>query len=244
MTPLTLFCLPYAGGNKYSYRCFEKEMPSDLKMITLEYPGRGTRINESLVTDINLLADDIVNQIENYFPSSRYALYGHSMGGLIVYLASIKIVKKGILPPVHLIITGTCAPSSLSRDGKKRHLLGKKDFVDELIKLKGSPTEVLQNPELLDYFEPILRADFQASENYLYEITGPLNIPLLIITGTEETMQEDEIISWKNETTASTEFIKLPGDHFFILQVPEKVISIISTNLVKAQTLDQPIWNR
>ncbi len=49
MKEIKLFCLPFAGGNRYSYREFTAKAPSFLKVIPLEYPGRGNRVHEELV---------------------------------------------------------------------------------------------------------------------------------------------------------------------------------------------------
>jgi len=234
MQTINLFCLPFAGGSKYSYRDFEEIAPPFLRITTLEYPGRGSRIKEPLVTDLCALIEDVYQQIKNELDKSTYAIYGHSMGGLVACLLARKILVNGHQPPLHLFITGTMGPSAREKEEKKRHLLGKTAFIDELKKLNGSPQEILNNEELLDYFEPIIRADFKASETYTYEEDLPLNIPFTVITGTEEDMEPDQIMLWQKETKLKVDFRRMAGTHFFIFKYPDSILGIISKKILNS----------
>jgi surfactin synthase thioesterase subunit len=229
---INLYCLPFAGGNKYSYREFVEKAPSFLNIIPLEYPGRGAKIKEPLLSDINALADNLYNQISNEIGNNNYGLYGHSMGGLMSYLLTLKILENNKQAPSHLFITGTTGPSAPSRqEEKKRYLLDKKEFIEEIKELDGMPEEILQNEELLYYFEPILRSDFKLSENYMYQDHAPLNIPITVITGTDEDMELEDVQLWQKETTFKVDFKKMPGKHFFIFKHTQIVVDIISKKL-------------
>jgi surfactin synthase thioesterase subunit len=233
MSTINLFCLPFAGGNKYSYREYEQNTPTGLKVIPLEYPGRGARLKESLITNMEQMVDDLYIKLRPMVKGMPYAIYGHSMGGMVAFLLCKKIfADKELAAPIHLFVTGTMGPSCQYRDAINRHLLSKQDFIEEMRNLDGCPEEILQSPDLLDYFEPVLRADFEASETYTYRPAAPLTIPLTVITGTEENMQEDDILSWQQETTRTVDFRRMPGKHFFILKHPREIMGIISQKLL------------
>jgi surfactin synthase thioesterase subunit len=232
MNEITLYTLPFAGGNKYSYKKFEEYCPSYLKLINLEYPGRGGRTSESLTSDIGMLVDDMYDQVKDSLGEQQYAIYGHSMGGLVAYLLTQKIISNKQRPPLHLFITGTAGPAASCRGEKKRHLLGRSEFIEEIKSLNGSPEEILQNKELLDYYEPILRADFKASECYAHLPLPPLNIPFTVISGTEEEMLLEEIGLWQHESTYVVDFRTMAGNHFFIFEWTSEILKIISEKLV------------
>ncbi|MEO6220985.1 MAG: alpha/beta fold hydrolase [Ginsengibacter sp.] len=229
---LNIFCLPFAGGNKYSYRDYKEIAPSFINFISLEYPGRGARIKEPLISDTHALVNDLYNKIAQNIDDCDYAIYGHSLGGLVAYLLTRKLIENNHKPPVHLFISGTTGPSSASRGEKKRHLLPKPDFIQELKDLHGMPDEILENDDLLDYYEPILRSDFKASEVYVYKNDDPLDIPITVITGTEEDMEIADIELWQKETTQTVDFKRLPGNHFFIYNHAQAIIRIISKKLL------------
>ena len=234
---IQLFCLPFAGGNKYSYREFIEKTPSFLKIVTLEYQGRGTRMQDALVTDINEMVNDVFGQVSPLIGQQDYAIYGHSLGGLMAYLLTLKLVENNHKPPMHIFITGTSGPSSPDRqEEKKRYLLPQKEFIEEIRALDGMPEEILENEELLYYFEPILRADFQASETYTYRERPPLTIPFTVVTGTEEDIEPENIKLWQKESIYPVDFKRLPGKHFFIFQHTFKIIEIISKKLYLHKT--------
>ena len=93
------------------------------------------------------------------------------------------------------------------------------------------PDEVLQNEDWLNYFEPILRADFKASENYIYKHSTPLQMPMTVITGSEEDMEITDIHDWQKETEYVVDFRQMPGDHFFIFKYPQAIVEIIFRKL-------------
>lgn len=232
MEKMNLFCLPFAGGNKYSYRKYEENAPPFLKVVPLEYPGRGTRVQEPLLGDVFALVDDLYEQIRPQLEGRSYAIYGHSMGGLMGYLLTRKIRENGHSLPLHLFVTGTTGPAAPSRQEKKRHLLGKEAFLEEVRSLNGVVEEILQNEELMQYVEPILRADFKVIESYEYTQEPCLDVPFTVITGTREEMKMEEIYLWQKETNANVNFIRMPGNHFFINQYPYEIIQVIAKKLL------------
>lgn len=228
---INLYCLPFAGGNKYSYQKYTEKAPSFLNIIPLEYPGRGARMKELLIADADVLVNDLYNQIRKNGSDADYAIYGHSMGGLIGYLVARRLIENNHKPPLHLFITGTCGPSSPARSAKNRHLLPKDEFIEELKNLDGIPDEILQNDDLLSYIEPILRADFKTCETYTYQDQPPLNIPFTVITGTDEEMTTEDIQLWQKESDHAIDFRQIPGKHFFIFKYPRVIVDIISKKL-------------
>jgi len=234
MQRINLICLPFAGGNRYSYRPYEARTPAFINLIPIEYPGRGSRIGEPLLTDIDSLAEDACRQVRAIAEKGRYAFYGHSLGGLMTLLVARKLIAAGHAGPEHLFITGTAGPSAPVRGSKKTWLLGKEEFVQQLRELNGSPEQILNDAELLDFYEPILRADFQVSETYIYSPAEPVSIPITVITGLQEDITDEDALLWKKETTAVSSFNKMPGDHFFIFDHPGKIMDIIAHRIQTA----------
>jgi surfactin synthase thioesterase subunit len=232
MNTINLFCLPFAGGNKYSYRAYEKKAPPFLKILPVEYPGRGTRSTEPLLRSIDQLVNDVYNQLKQKFGEKPYAIYGHSMGALAAYLLTEKVVANGHPPPVHLFVTGAQGPNALSNEEKKTYLLPREEFMKAITDMDGIPSELLMHKELLDYIEPILRADFTITDTYRHRQTDMLHVPITVITGSEEGLKHEDILTWKDETTEQTDFYQMSGKHFFIAQHAEEIMRIVSTKIM------------
>jgi surfactin synthase thioesterase subunit len=228
---ITLFCLPFAGGSKHSLGFLKKVLPDNISCNFLEYPGRGTRIKEDFAENILEVVDDFYKKIAHLL-DKPYALYGHSMGAKIAYLLAQRIRDERRPSPLHLFISGTDAPSVPSKKAPK-HLLPKKEFVTAVKELGGLPDEILANEEMLEYFEPILRADFRLSESYLHNVKSPLTVPLTVMVGDKEEMEDEDILEWQSETVLPIKLYKFPGNHFFIFENEKEIGKIIGEALIK-----------
>jgi surfactin synthase thioesterase subunit len=213
MSKLNLLCLPYSGGSRYSFSSFIKYAPTWFSPVVLELPGRGKRAQEMLLEDIEEIEEDIFKQALPYI-NKPYALYGHSMGGLLTYLLTKRILRDALRIPVCLFVTGARAPSSMN--SIKCHHFNKREFRERIRSLDGIPDEIFNNEELMNYFEPIIRADFKALENYIYEPSEPINIPITVMFGDKEDIKKEEVEAWKMISTADVSIIKFTGGHFFI----------------------------
>jgi external thioesterase TEII len=201
----------FAGGNKYSFSKFTNQTDD---LIVIEYPGRASRINENLIIDIELLIEDLFQKIKNEITATEdYIIYGHSMGALVGYLICQKIEELGIKKPQKLVVSGKKVPST-EREVKIAHLPDE-EFWQEVIKLGGIPDELQSHLELIEFYIPILKADFTAVENYKYVKKEKLTMPIYVFYGSEEAT-EDEMIGWQEETTAEVTITQMEGNHFFI----------------------------
>ncbi|WP_342089392.1 thioesterase II family protein [Dyadobacter sp. OTU695] len=228
MNRIRLFCLPFAGGSKYSYRDLQAHAPDFIEFVVLEYPGRGARISENLKDDLQILVDDVLSQIICKLGEQPYAIYGHSMGGLIAYLVVRELVAKGYPYPQHLFLSGIGGPSAAFREDKKRHLLDRGALIEEIKGFQGSGKDFFESEELINYYEPILRADFTASENYSHETSIRLPIQVTVVTGTEEDLTKEEISAWDKESAFNVAYKRLPGGHFFIFKYAHEMVQMFS----------------
>jgi surfactin synthase thioesterase subunit len=231
MSKINLFCFPFAGGNSFSYRIFEPNVGTLFKMEVIEYPGRGTRAREACITDMSLLVQDLFARHYPSFCKGTYAFYGHSMGAIVAFALIKKMSAEKCPLPIHLVVTGAGGPAGRSEIRRNRHLMDKQDFLKEIRELDGCPEDILQNDELLDYFEPILRSDFELSETYDYQHDQPLTLPITVITGALESIPEEDIQLWQQETLRPVDFIKMPGKHFFIYDDPGQIMHIVNKKL-------------
>ncbi|MGB8192353.1 MAG: thioesterase domain-containing protein [Chitinophagaceae bacterium] len=240
MSKTKLFCLPFAGGNKYSYRMFEDNAPDSLSIVPLEFPGRGARSREPFIKDMQRLVHDMYSQLRPQINDQPYAVYGHSMGGIAAFMLCRKIfADESFAPPLHLFVSGSHSPARQKKDNKQRHLLSKNDFIEEMRNLNGIPEEILQNEDLLNFFEPILRVDFETAETFRYRQQPPMDLPITVMTGTEEDFEDDDIQLWQQETLQPVDFRQFEGKHFFINQHAHPILHIISEKLLLTTNLYQ-----
>lgn len=234
MIPVKLICLPFAGGSKYAYHRYTQLAPDWLEIIPLDLPGRGSRMGEALLTDMEAIVDDVMNQVRGLtvYP---YAIYGHSMGALITLLVARRIRREKLNEPLHLFVTGHGGPSA-NEDRVIRHKMPDPQLIEELISLNGMPQDILDDKALMDFFLPILRADFQAIETYQYEEDDKLEQPITCVIGRDEKITLEKAQAWEKETIGPLDVRRFPGKHFFIFEHSKEVIRLISRALDQSVT--------
>lgn len=230
MSKITLFCFPFAGGSSYSYQVFTPYIPDCVALVPLELPGRGRRIRENLLRTIDAMVDDLYQQVIGKL-TDQYAFYGHSMGTLLSFRLTQRLIEAGYAPPVHLFMTGRGGPS-VERDNEvKRSQLPRPALIEKVRELDGSPDEVLNDDDLMNLFVPVLRADFEAIENYVHQPAALFSVPIDVIIGLEEKITPEEAWAWQYETDAPVAVHHLPGKHFFILKQAKEIMRLIGRKI-------------
>src|SRR5690606_26706808 len=143
-----------------------------------------------------------------------YVFYGHSMGALVAYLLCQRIQNNALKEPEKLVVSGRKAPR-VARD-KKIWQYPKDRFWKELIALGGIPKEMQKEASLRDFFEPIIKADFKAVEQYTFKSGKPLNIPIDVLYGDEEKENENDFVDWEKENKKELTYRSYKRHHFFI----------------------------
>lgn len=226
---IKLFCIPFSGGNGYSYTAFRRHLAENIELVNLELPGRGKRIQEPLLTTIEEMTEDLYRQMQNG-PDSPFAIYGHSLGALLGYTLCRYISEKGNSLPLILIVSGQTSPSFIKND--ENYKLPDADFLNMLREMEGTPEELLSDRNFVKFFLPVIRADFQAVGTYSYSPPEKkLEIPVSVILGSNEKIEDEEAEHWQLETTAAVSIDRFEGGHFFIYAHTEDICGLISEKI-------------
>jgi surfactin synthase thioesterase subunit len=213
--PVNLYLFPFAGGASHAFRPLAGHLPEGIVARPHDYPGHGRRLRESLLTDLEALADDAFARIRDEL-RRPYALFGHSMGALVAWLVATRAAAAGFAPPRLLVTSGHRAPWAPNRRADF-HGLPREAFFESILGLGGTPPEIAGHPELLDYIEPILRADFTAVETWKPPAPQPLEAPILVLRGTGDSHSRADAERWAEASDRPMTLREFPGGHFFLL---------------------------
>jgi external thioesterase TEII len=227
---LTLFCIPFAGGNEYSYRLLEQRMQPAIKVLPLELPGRGRRCNEPVVTCMQGMALDLIECIRPFL-DKPFALFGHSMGALAAYLIASQLAEKQLPLPLHLFISAKGPPHRISREAEW-HTLPIDEFKLRLATLGGSPPALLDDKELMDYFAPMIRDDIRVLAAYQHKLVSPLTVPITVMIGTADSITRAEAVEWSDVTTSECRVMQYEGGHFFLFDHLDDICELIRLTLI------------
>jgi surfactin synthase thioesterase subunit len=229
---IILYALPFAGGNAISYRAFHAYIPDFILFKPLDFPGRGKRAREPLFTELNAIVEDLFTQIQEEIKTQTYAIYGHSMGAQLGYSLTRRILHTGLPAPRHLFFSGRRGPSVANKKPPK-HQLPKAEFFSHLRDLGGCPREILEDTMLMDFFEPILRADFKVLETHIHQPVPPFDIPMTILGGLkDDEVTYEDLQAWQCETSQLIKIKQFPGDHFFIFDHSPQLCQLFAQTLM------------
>jgi medium-chain acyl-[acyl-carrier-protein] hydrolase len=227
-----LFCFPYAGAAAYVYNNWPRSLPIDVEVCALQLPGRGKRLREPMHTRMSTLCEAVLPAIKPLL-DKPFMFFGHSMGAMIaVELARLLRRERQPLPS-HLFVSGRRAVQ-VDDDETRTYDLPEAEFIQELIRLNGTPREVLEHRELLELMLPLLRADFELIQTYEYSPEPPFAFPITAFGGLEdEEVSREQLDAWREQTTSTFKLHMLPGDHFFIHSAQDRMLRILSEELSK-----------
>lgn len=222
-----LICLPYAGGGAGAFYRWSLFLDTAIDLIRIQLPGHETRIREPLLKRL----DEVVNVLADaLFPflDRPFMVYGHSMGGLLGFELIRKLRADHGIIPAHFFVSSFRAPH-LPPEDPTIHDLPEEQFIDKLRQYGGVPEQVLAERELMELMLPILRADFQILETYIYKEGLPMECPITAFGGIQDPKIKPRMIeAWRNETSCTFRSMFYPGGHFFISERPQAVVSAIN----------------
>ena len=214
-TRFRLFCFPYAGGGASFFRTWRERLPSDIEVCAIQLPGRENRLNETPFAKLSSLIDALADVLYPYmdFP---FAFFGHSLGALISFELTRWLRRQKAPCPIQLFVSGSRAPQIPNPD-PPIHQLPDVEFIEEMRRFNGTPKALLDNPEFMEVFLPLLRSDIGLNETYVYDHEPPFDCPISAFGGLEdEEVSREELAGWCDQTRSRFNIQMFPGDHFFL----------------------------
>jgi len=221
--------LHHAGGDQYSWRRYQDALPQGMEAVSLEIPGRGDRFSEPLLSNMEDISSDLFQQALPHLVQP-YVLVGKSMGALMGYLLLHRIAQAGKPMPVHVFFGSRKCPASYSQHIKIAHL-DSAGFWKGVESYGGLPQLLLEHQELKELYEPILRADFTALEQYQHVSRPPLPVSATIMTGKTDSISLESTHGWSDHFSGEVDFLELPGGHFFMHEQAYTISAMIAERL-------------
>ncbi|MEY8352007.1 thioesterase domain-containing protein [Lachnospiraceae bacterium 54-53] len=219
-----MFCFPYAGGGASVYGGWERALKGLADVCPIQLPGREERIMEEPYTEMSGLINDLMECMAPYIRRDMI-LFGHSMGAKMAFEMAGQLEQAGVFLK-HLILSGSRVPDS--PEPRPIYHLSDEEFKREIGRFDGTPAEILENRELLDFFLPMLRADFTLDETYYQREMRALSCPITAFCG----MQDEEagpaaVLKWEELTGGKFECHMYGGGHFFIREHTGEILAVI-----------------
>ena len=228
-----MFCFPFAGGGATAYYRWNNGILADIELARVQLPGREARLREPLFNRLASLVDTLAEELIPWI-DGPFAFYGHSMGALLAFELARELRRRHGLLPFHLFVSGYRAPQLPPSESPFSHLPNE-EFIDRVRQYGGVPDLVAQHEELMEIFLPILRADFEMTETYVYRQEAPLECPITAFGGlSDPKISSEKITAWSIHTSVRFSDHFFPGGHFFLHDSEPLVLEQINIQLASS----------
>jgi surfactin synthase thioesterase subunit len=225
--PLTLFCLPCAGASAAMYFRWRRLLPAWIDVAPLELPGRGSCMAQPPIDDFDLLCAHLGRQLAQV--RAPYALFGHSMGGLLAYGLAQRLRQDGAPLPQAMFLSACAAPSERSFERCARQ--DDASLIDDLRRQGGTPAQLFEEPELLRMTLDLLAADYRVCQSFRRPDLPALPLPMRVFGGRDDDIAEHRLRAWQLESTEPLALDWFDGGHFYLRRQEAALLARIASCL-------------
>nr|WP_239062497.1 alpha/beta fold hydrolase [Streptomyces sp. SID13031] len=221
-----MICIPYAGGDVRAFRNWPAALPS-VGVHIAQLPGRGRNSAKPLPRSIGEVVDDLSAAVDA-LPDGNLVIFGHSLGALIGFDLALRLERSG--RAVDRFFASGCSAPGTPRIGYHHHT--DTEFLNLLRTLGATPREFFDEPELQDFYLPVLRSDFRLAYDYRPDRDHVLTCPIDVLYGEDD--GDTPLASadgWRSRSTGTVTFTPFPGGHFFQDQFEEPILRRLATVL-------------
>jgi medium-chain acyl-[acyl-carrier-protein] hydrolase len=214
---LRLICFPHVGAGAAAFNSWLDHLAEDVELCAVRPPGRENRLREPLVDDGQELLDRLEPVVAPLL-DVPFVLVGHCSGSVLTYEYARRLRDRGAVMPSRVVLSSAEGPT-VRRIDDPLHLLPRGELLRRVVKYGGMAEEVLADPELMDMFERILRADYRVVERLRYSPGPPLDVPITVIGGRrDEFVSSAAMAAWHTETTREFDLRLLDAGHYVLAE--------------------------
>jgi surfactin synthase thioesterase subunit/acyl carrier protein len=243
-----LFCFPFAGGGLVSFRSWPRLLDHSVEMVAVEPPGRGTRINEAAIDDLDAFVERLLPEMTDWLDRPS-AFFGHCVGGLTMVAtlralpeASERFIKYvfacGVKPP-HLLKRRGAFEDNLAFemmlhrdfDSRMPPYAQTDEIFADIIRRFDTPgsDRFLATPKLRQVLLPTIRAEFGMAYNYSYRPGAPFSFPIASFVGDADPwVSAKDSAAWGELTRGRFTNHLRKGSHFLMADDREYILQTIN----------------
>jgi medium-chain acyl-[acyl-carrier-protein] hydrolase len=231
---IRLFCFHPAGTGASLFRSWPQYLPPEIELFGIQLPGREGRIKEPRLTEFSQLFPSLLEAISPWLNDKPFAFFGHSLGALIGFALGQHLIPSQTKNFQSLFVSSRQPPDL----PLERPVCQQPDqvLIELLRQYGGTPEVVLQSPEMMNLFLPILRADLTLNEAYADgpnpKLSCKLSCPIFALGGQDDlSISPEQLAQWHRHTTGEFKLLMLPGGHMYFKEKPKILLKQILEQL-------------
>lgn len=228
---LRVIAFSYAGGSAMLYKnLFNPKDLNNIEVFGIEIPGRGKRFHEKRIVNIYDLIEKLKLVVDPLYTPKNTIILGYSLGALLAYEIALYLQEQGKLLHALCIIART--PPHLSNSKEKRGNYSNTELKKAMIKLNGTPQDILNSEDVLKFYLEILKDDFKLVDSYCFKKIKILSSPLYIYGGLyDNEVSFLELNQWNKYTKSNFKLRLFNGNHFFVNNCSEIFVNQLLNDL-------------
>jgi acyl transferase domain-containing protein/acyl-CoA synthetase (AMP-forming)/AMP-acid ligase II/surfactin synthase thioesterase subunit/NADP-dependent 3-hydroxy acid dehydrogenase YdfG len=226
-----LFCLPWAGAGASVYTGWAAKLDGIAAVVAIQPPGREDRQHEPALTSMEALADAIAGALSEDFPLTRpFALFGHSLGGLVAFELARCLRRRGVRLPDLLCLSGCVPPPDAA--AAALHTLPDEAFREACRRDLAVDEALVGNDSLWRSVLPVLRADLAVLETYRVAAEPALPVRTHVIGARGDRLAPVAALGgWSTLIGGALTIDVLDGGHMFVAGQADAVLAILRRGL-------------
>lgn len=216
---INLLCFIFDGGSASYFAPWKYKLAGDINLIPILYPQREKRRTEKMYENMKLFIEDLVKSLETIF-KNQYAFFGYCSGAVLAYEAAVLAKEYYNVDPVYGMIISSEAPKYLPNTVPSCSEENKEQLF--LKHMSGLPTisdEMFNDRVFLEYYEPIITADYDLLRTYRYKEHEKLNCDFdVIMSPSDVKVERKKVKEWEKLTNGKTHLFEKEGGHFLVEQ--------------------------
>ena len=226
-----VFCFPFAGGSATIFKPWLNQSGA-ANYIPVELPGRGLRMMEPPMTEMQALIELMIPDLLEV-ATMPFAFFGHSLGAALSFQLAWTLQDRQLPTPDRLVVAGRHAPHQPDPSQLKSSM-NDREMIEELKRLNGTPKEILENKEMLNFLMPMIRDDLKLHESFTYA-SQKLSIPVIAHCGNLDDEADKDIMShWSHVTDKPFQIRQFDGDHFFVQRLGQRYFEILDRTITES----------
>jgi len=231
MTPIPLILLHHSGGTARVFDPLLQHLPSEIRPVALELPGRGRRWREPLLTSAGQAVDHLFDRLPDEVGdlSGEIAILGHSMGAYLGLALAARLEQGGNVRCGTLFASANAGPfTARPLFDASPASVGDEEILTAARSFGGMAPEVLAHAGLRERAISLLRADFQICDSYVRTLGGTVTEARIVVCcGDRDAYTDEQLTDWSSSSTEDIEIRRFPGDHFYLqTQAPALAVAV------------------
>lgn len=238
MKPHPLVLLHHAGGSAAHFEPLVKALPSEIRPMAVDLPGRGRRWREAPVTTIDEAVDSLMDAVSSI--DGPFSVFGHSLGAYVGLALAARLEETGARSRCGtLFASANSGPRGavLPFEGSPLSTTDEEIFEITAKSGGGLSQQILDHPQLRRRTADLLRSDFSISQSFLSKQRRTVTeADIVVCHGTDDIFTAEQLDQWRLNTTGSTEMCLFLGGHFYVEQNISELVETIARRLYTRAT--------